>query len=259
MMRQIVGLPPLPASPSEPVYGGPAVLEPQPNINNPVTTMPVPGPNVAAPYPQAPLGNPAQSPMAMRQYLEQQNLMAQRMNQQRNPLAGPNPYMQQTIGPGLTPEGNLFNPMQQQQPYMPQGMTMDMPQTNQPMMQLPTQPPMGIQQQTFGQTMPTSNMTTDFGPQLLSALGKNTQQPMGMQQQAFGQTQPPMQLPQQQPMQQQPMGQFQQNNAQQMSNFQNQSQPAQNTQQNRGGMFGRRFGGGSFGGGGGGGGGGGLF
>jgi hypothetical protein len=309
LMRQIVGLPPLPAQGQPPGdgtigvdYFGPGGratiqpvagrFEPQPNIEKPITTMPAPDPSVAAPYPQAPFGNPAQSQREMQQYLNQQNLLAQRMNQQRNPMAGPNPYMQQQqqqyqqqrqaamnkiYDEGVASGRNVFDysavdkmvppPVQQQQPPMGRdlyGMPMPLPQQ-----------PMG----------PSSPMTMDikrpYNPgddQLIASMMQQTQQPGFLGNTAPQQPmqqQPPMERlydapssPMGQPLigslsgqqlgQQQPMGQFQQNNAQQMSNFQNQNQPAQNTQQRSGGMFGRRFGGGSFGGNSGGGGGG-LF
>ncbi len=248
LMRQIVGLPPLPAQGQPPGdgtigvdYFGPGGratiqpvagrFEPQPNIEKPITTMPVPDPSVAAPYPQAPFGNPAQSQREMQQYLNQQNLLAQRMNQQQyqQPPMGrdlygmPMPLPQQPMGPSAPMSMDI------KRPYNPgddQLIASMMQQTQQPGFMGNTAP-----QQPMGPQSPMERLyDAPSSPMGQPLIGSPSGQQLG---------------------QQQPMGQFQQNNAQQMSNFQNQNQPAQNTQQRSGGMFGRRFGGGSFGGGGG--------
>jgi uncharacterized membrane protein YgcG len=164
--------------------------------------------------------------------------------------------------------------MQVPGPQQPMGaMSMDMPQFQTRTFGMP-------QERTFGQfQQPQSSMMGLYAqpqqqPGQMGPYAPNDPRTMG----TLGGPSAPMSMDMPQPYQtntggfppgmfpsapqQQPMGQFQQNNAQQMSNFQNQNQNQgnqnQNQNQNQGGMFGRGFGGGG-GGGNSGGGGGGLF
>ena len=118
--------------------------------------MPVPGPGVAAPYPQAPFGNPAKSQMGMQAYLDQQNLLAQRMNQQQyqQPPMGrdlygmPMPLPQQPMGPSAPMSMDI------KRPYNPgddQLIASMMQQTQQPGFLGNTAPQQPMQQQPMGQ------------------------------------------------------------------------------------------------------------
>jgi hypothetical protein len=187
---------------------------------------------------QAPYTNMQMSPQEMQMREAQQREMQMRLAQQAAMGMGPQqPGMQQTVGPGLTPQGNLFNPAQPQPGFLGSiqpgqmgqdlyGRPMQLPQ--QPMQQPPqqfgqAQNPFAagtlgqnpyarpMQQQTFGQAgMPQPMQTAmpqGIGQSLQQSSGQTQQQPSNIMGSKFGSafgggTQPQQQQPQQPGMQQ---------------------------------------------------------
>lgn len=208
-MRQIVGLPPLPASPQ---MANPSLADAialgkagdQAGMQRMMQQI------VGLP----PAGAPQQGPTGMPQ-LSQQQAAAQRAALGIPPDPGLTAYklgmgpQQPGILGGAYPGQLVAQQPGMQQPYMPQRMTMDMPQTNQPMIELPTQPgltPMPFPQpgmqpqqpnslwQQFGQAQnPFARpMQPGIGSQMsqpafAGPTGTQPQQPGLMQQQPFGQ------------------------------------------------------------------------